>query len=415
MKNRNLSILKAFIFVMMAVCFFSNGTLKASAASEVKGLTQTRSEEDSVTVSWKSLKNAYGYDVFISSGNGKYKRLTNKTCDVVGSKNTKKKISNLTSSRTYYVVVKAVYKKENGKYKIGPAGKRLEVVTSPSKTAKPTIKQIKATPHYIRFKWDKVRGANRYIVYVNDKKKAVVKKNAVSIRVRTGSVNNVRVVPVKRSSSGFMAKGGNIEAYDFYSSPKRPKRVAAFRYNNLLWQPTESNTVTIGWTKAAGDKYDPTGYQMEVYSLEGRRLNLYYSTKTKLSINIPSVENKGFKVRVRAYVKINGKKYFGKWTDMQTVIPQAKISMKRTGRNSVEINWESVKNVTKYHVYACNDIKAEKPEWYEVATVGAGTNSYEYNNCIEGKYTAMYVIPEVQVGRNTYKASYTWHLYMNIE
>lgn len=415
MKNRNLSILKAFIFVMMAVCFFSNGTLKASAASEVKGLTQTRSEEDSVTVSWKSLKNAYGYDVFISSGNGKYKRLTNKTCDVVGSKNTKKKISNLTSSRTYYVVVKAVYKKENGKYKIGPAGKRLEVVTSPSKTAKSTIKQIKATPHYIRFKWDKVRGANRYIVYVNDKKKAVVKKNAVSIRVRTGSVNNVRVVPVKRSNSGFMAKGGNIEAYDFYSSPKRPKRVAAFRYNNLLWQPTESNTVTIGWTKAAGDKYDPTGYQMEVYSLEGRRLNLYYSTKTKLSINIPSVENKGFKVRVRAYVKINGKKYFGKWTDMQTVIPQAKISMKRTGRNSVEINWESVKNVTKYHVYACNDIKAEKPEWYEVATVGAGTNSYEYNNCIEGKYTAMYVIPEVQVGRNTYKASYTWHLYMNIE
>lgn len=415
MKNRNLSILKAFIFVMMAVCFFSNGTLKASAASEVKGLTQTRSEEDSVTVSWKNLKNAYGYDVFISSGNGKYKRLTNKTCDVVGSKNTKKKISNLTSSRTYYVVVKAVYKKENGKYKIGPAGKRLEVVTSPSKTAKSTIKQIKATPHYIRFKWDKVRGANRYIVYVNDKKKAVVKKNAVSIRVRTGSVNNVRVVPVKRSSSGFMAKGGNIEAYDFYSSPKRPKRVAAFRYNNLLWQPTESNTVTIGWTKAAGDKYDPTGYQMEVYSLEGRRLNLYYSTKTKLSINIPSVENKGFKVRVRAYVKINGKKCFGKWTDMQTVIPQAKISMKRTGRNSVEINWESVKNVTKYHVYACNDIKAEKPEWYEVATVGAGTNSYEYNNCIEGKYTAMYVIPEVQVGRNTYKASYTWHLYMNIE
>lgn len=415
MKNRNLSILKAFIFVMMAVCFFSNGTLKASAASEVKGLTQTRSEENSVTVSWKSLKNAYGYDVFISSGNGKYKRLTNKTCDVVGSKNTKKKISNLTSSRTYYVVVKAVYKKENGKYKIGPAGKRLEVVTSPSKTAKSTIKQIKATPHYIRFKWDKVRGANRYIVYVNDKKKAVVKKNAVSIRVRTGSVNNVRVVPVKRSSSGFMAKGGNIEAYDFYSSPKRPKRVAAFRYNNLLWQPTESNTVTIGWTKAAGDKYDPTGYQMEVYSLEGRRLNLYYSTKTKLSINIPSVENKGFKVRVRAYVKINGKKYYGKWTDMQTVIPQAKISMKRTGRNSVEINWESVKNATKYHVYACNDIKAEKPEWYEVATVGAGTNSYEYNNCIEEKYTAMYVIPEVQVGRNTYKASYTWHLYMNIE
>ena len=107
---------KTFIFVMIAVCFFANGVLHVSAASEVTGVTQTRSDEESVTVSWKRLKNAYGYDLFISSGNGKYKRLTNKTCDVVGSKNTKKKISNLTSSRTYYVVVKAVYKKENGKY-----------------------------------------------------------------------------------------------------------------------------------------------------------------------------------------------------------------------------------------------------------------------------------------------------------
>lgn len=416
MKNRNLSMIKTFIFVMIAVCFFANGVLHVSAASEVTGVTQTRSDEESVTVSWKRLKNAYGYDVFISTRNGKYKRLTKRTdCDIVGSKNTKKKISNLTSGSTYYVVIKAVYKKKDGSYKIGPAGKRLEVVTSPSKTAKSTIKQIKATPHYIKFKWDKVRGANRYIIYVNEKKKAVVKKNVASIKVGTGSVNNVRIIPVKQSQSGYMAKGGNIEAYDFFSSPKRPKRVAIFRYNNFSWYPTINNNVTVGWTKASGDKYDPSGYQMEVYSLTNKKIKTYYATKTRKVINIPSVENVGFKVRVRAYVKINGKKYYGKWTDMQTVIPQAKISMKRTGRNSVEINWESVKNATKYHVYACNDIKAEKPEWYEVATVGAGTNSYEYNNCIEGKYTAMYVIPEVQVGRNTYKASYTWHLYMNIE
>lgn len=415
MKKRNLSILKMFILTMIVLCFFVNGTLQTSAASKVKGVTETRSDENSVVVSWKGLKNAYGYNIYISTGNGKYKRLTKRSCDVVGKKNTKKKIRNLTSGSTYYIVVKAVYKKKNGTIKIGPAGKRLEVVTSPSKTASSKIKQVKATPNFIRFKWDKVRGANCYIVYVNDKKRAVVKSNAVSIRVNTGSVNNVRVIPVKKSKKGFMAKGGSIEAYDLFSAPKRPKRVAVFRYNNLLWHPTISNTVTVGWTKAAGDKYDPTGYQMDVYSLEGYHLNSYYTSNTKVDINISSVENKGFKVRVRAYVRINGKAYFGKWTDMETVIPQAKMNMKRTGRNSVEANWESVSNAVRYHVYACNDIKADNPEWYEVATVGAGTNSYEYNNCIEGKYTAMYVIPEVQVGRNTYKASYTWHLYMNIE
>ena len=116
MKNRNLSMIKTFIFVMIAVCFFANGVLHVSAASEVTGVTQTRSDEESVTVSWKRLKNAYGYDVFISTGNGKYKRLTKRTdCDIVGSKNTKKKISNLTSGSTYYVVIKAVYKKKRRK------------------------------------------------------------------------------------------------------------------------------------------------------------------------------------------------------------------------------------------------------------------------------------------------------------
>lgn len=416
MKNRNVSIIKSFIFAIILVCFFASGTLQVSAASEVKNVIQTRSDEESVTVSWKRLKKAYGYDVFISTGNGKYKRLTKRTdCDVVGSKNTKKKISNLTSGSKYYVVIKAVYKKKDGSFKIGPAGKRLQVVTSPSKAARSTIKQIKATPHYIKFKWDKVRGANRYIIYVNEKKKAVVKKNVASIKVMTGSVNNVRIIPVNRSQSGFMAKGGSIEAYDFLSSPKRPKRVAIFRYNNLSWYPTINNNVTIGWTKAAGDKYDPTGYQVEVYSLTNMRLKTYYSAKTKINVNIPSVENKGFKVRVRAYVRINGKIYFGRWTDMQTVIPQAKMSMKRTDRTSVEIKWESVSSAVRYHVYACNDIKAENPVWHEVAAVGANTTSYEYNYCIEGKYTAMYVIPEVKIGNQTYKASYTWHLYMNIE
>ncbi len=76
-------------------------------------------------------------------------------------------------------------------------------------------------------------------------------------------------------------------------------------------QLESGNVITIGWK--ANPNYDyPTGYQVQIYSLNGKT-RLYTTkatTKTRVKINNAKVRkainNKGFKVRIRAYQR-------GKW------------------------------------------------------------------------------------------------------
>ncbi len=91
-------------------------------------------------------------------------------CDVYNA--TKKKISNLTSGSTYYIIIEAVYKDSEGNMKSAGKSGKYAVVTAPasSKAFASSIKQTKATSKSISLKWSSVRGANQYILYVNDKK-----------------------------------------------------------------------------------------------------------------------------------------------------------------------------------------------------------------------------------------------------
>lgn len=85
--------------------------------------------------------------------------------------------------------------------------------------------------------------------------------------------------------------------------------------------------------------------------------------------------------------------------------------MTRTGYHTVRINWDKIANATGYTIYACKDMYAEKPSWYKVAQVGAGTTSYEITNLTRGKYVGFYVIPTVKVGGKSYKAEAAWSIY----
>lgn len=416
MKTKKISIIRMIIMTVIAVCFFCNLTMVAHAENDVTEIKQTAAGENTVMVSWKKAEDAYGYNVYISTDGVTFVRTTKGSeCDVYND--TKKKISNLTAGSTYYVSIEAVYKDNEGNITSGTMSDKVEVVTAPSasKIFTSSIKETKTSPNAISFKWGSVRGANRYILYVNDKKIATVKKTSAKVKVKVGSVNTVRITPVRQSTSGFLAKGGHAEAYDLYAAPGKPCKVASFKRNNYTWYPTVSNKVMIGWNKSARDKYEPSGYQVQIYSLKNKKLKTFNTKKTKVRFDIPAVKGKGFKVRVRSYVKINNKKCYGRWSDYKVVIPQAKISIQRTDETTVTVRWNKVTNAKRYYIYACNDIKAAKPLWKKVAVVGPNTGKYEYNNCIVGRSTAIYVIPEVKVGKSLYKAAYVWYLYMDIK
>ena len=124
-----------------------------------------------------------------------------------------------------------------------------------------------------------------------------------------------------------------------------------------------------------------------------------------------SVRNKGFKCRVTGYIKLNNKKYYGTKSSWKVIIPQPGFKMTRTGYHTVKLNWDSIKNATGYTVYACKDVKAEKPVFYKVKEVGAGTTSCEVSNLTRQRYVGFYVIPTVKVKGKTYKPAPTWTIY----
>jgi hypothetical protein len=417
LNRKNNIIMKSLIMSVLAVLMIFSVSIRASAQTTDAGIVQTNAGENSATIKWNTDKEAYGYNIYISSDGETFSRITNeKICDV--SNNTKKKISGLKTGRTYYVKVASVYKSETDVVTEGKKSSGVKIVTSPSRVDASSIKQIKATSKTVTIKWSSSKGATGYILYLNDKKiKTVTSTNAV-LKAEAGSVNSIKIIPVRTCSTGYTAKGGHSESYNIYAAPAKPVKVAVFKENNFTWYPTQSNKVVVGWNNNSNNKYSPTGYQVEIYSVKGKKLKTYYRTKTQVTItqNIAeAVKNKGFKIRVRAYIKINGKIRYGEWSTIKTIIPEAKISLTRTDKEQLTVKWKKVSDVQKYYVYVCTDIKAKNPKWKKVATVGKNKTSYVINNCKVGKYNAVYVIPVVKAGKKTYKAKYTWYMYMEFK
>jgi hypothetical protein len=411
--------LKKYLFAcVIAFLIIIGMSIHALAEGTDKGITQTGAGEKTATITWDKDNQAYGYNVYISSDGKNYSRITTeKICDV--SSDTYKKISGLKTGSTYYVMVASVYKSDTDVVTEGAKSDAVQIVTSPSRVTSSSIKQVKATSENVTVKWNAAKGATGYIVYLNDKKvKTVTTANAV-ITATAGSINSVKIIPIRISAAGYKAKGGHSEAYDIYAAPAKPVKLASFKANNLTWHPTLSKNITVGWSNSSLNKYQVSGYQVQIYSVDGKKkIKTYNTTKGQVKLTgslANSVKNKGFKIRVRGYIKVNGKKQYGAWTSLKTVIPQAKISLNRTGNKKLTVKWKKIKNVQKYYIYVCKDINAKNPKWKKVATVGSNKTSYVIKNCKVGKYNAVYVIPEVKVGGKKYKAEYTWYLYMQLK
>jgi hypothetical protein len=411
----NVTIISSAKTFTESIATISSKKTNSTKKEETGGLTQTGAGENSVTVTWSKDKKAYGYNIYISTNAKKYSRISNdKICDV--SNNTKKKISNLKAGTTYYIKVASVYKSSKDIVTEGTWSKYIRVVTAPSRVDASSIRQTNASAKTVTVKWNASKGATGYVVYVNDKKVKIVKRTKAYVSVKSGSTNSIKIRPVRVSPSGYMAVGGHSEAYDIYAAPAKPVNVASFKDHNFTWYPTMSNKVMVGWTNNSVNTYEPDGYQVQIYSVTGKKkLKTYYVKNTSRKFNISSVKNKGFKIKVRGYITIRGKKYYGAWSDMKTVVPQAHISLTRTDSDQLTVSWKKVTNAERYYIYICKDIKAKKPVWKRVAVVNNHVRSYAINGCSVGKYNAVYVIPEIKIGSKRYKAKYTWYLYMYLK
>lgn len=124
-----------------------------------------------------------------------------------------------------------------------------------------------------------------------------------------------------------------------------------------------TSSITISWEKVN----KASGYKVYIYNTSKNKYECYKTTnKTKFEIkNLKSAIQ--YKIKIRAYKKLNNKKYYGKYSSVlkaSTTPEKVKnIKAKSVSTNSITISWNKVSRVTGYKVYVYNTSN-NKYEYY---------------------------------------------------
>lgn len=328
------------------------------------------------------------------------------------STSNKKYIYNLQAGRAYYVIVQTYVNKQL----VGQSDP-LQVITTPESVDYKSIKQTSGTKNKIGLQWNRVSGVTGYVVAKISGSKVEaqynVTTNKATVPAKAGThYSGYYVYSYKRSESNYIALGYGQSTGTLYSAPVNPQYVADAKAGTLIWSPAKrGNVITIGWK--ANPNYDyPTGYQVQIYSLNGK--TRLYTTKatTKTSVKInnarvrKAINNKGFKVRIRAYKEANGgAKCWSDWSAFKTIIPQAcvkKNNVTSVSSTSAKVKWKKVANTKYYLVYYTKNPYASNAKWIK-KKVSAKSSSYTIRGLKAYSTFGVYVIPVVKVGGKTYR------------
>lgn len=395
----------------MSVMIFAMSITASAAATNIK---QTEGTKGSVKISWESSNGAAdNYRVIYStSENGKYNADSSYTTSL-----RERYISGLDAGKTYYVKVESYSKGSTKPYSVS---KPLQVVTAPIDVTSSSIKQTAGTTSSATIKWSGVKGATGYIIVKkqgNSKKSTSVRTNSVKLKTSAGQRYSVDVIAFRKSNTGFIAKAYSSTKYGVVSAPSVPMYFANASKGGLTWSPTaKKNTPTLYWTNNPNDQIYPDGYQIEFYTVDGKKKIAAVKTSSKSytlasAKNYKLIKNKGFKTRIRAYSKNDSATCYGKWSGMTTVIPEAAIKLTATSHTSVKVSWSKVANAVKYRVYVSRDSGYKDSGHWSMKEVSASTTSYNITGLKKWKDFGVYVVPVVKVNGKLYKASKLWYTY----
>lgn len=282
------------------------------------------------------------------------------------------------------------------------------------------MKQTDATKSTATVSWTST--ASGYYVYVDEQ--FVKEQTGTSYKVSgmaAGSSSEVAVIGYSEKPEVDPATVYNMAMQGIYSgfrikvfsTPGKPGNVANAKYNDTFnWNPLTSNAVKVGWSINAKDKYYADGWQVVISTVDGKKklktltVKGVESSVVSTSFNLKSVKNKGFSMKVRGYIVLNGQKKYGVWSGTKVVIPQVKSSAKLTAKNrSVKLSWKKVSNAVKYEVYVCKDTTVSNPKFKKVKTLGKNVTSYTLKKVPLYKRYGLYVKAIVKYGKKTYKTN----------
>ena len=257
----------------------------------------------SATIKWSKVSGATGYQIYRSSDGGS---TYSKIKTITSGSTTSYTNSSLSLGKTYKYKVRAYATLNVGTY-YGSFSSAKSVTTKPSTVS---IKSASTTTGgYVKVSWSKVSNATGYVIYRSTNGGSYSKVKTISSSSTTSwTDSSVKPGRVYRYKIRSYKKSGSTTVYSSsYSSVKKvtakPAKVTITSVSS-----SSSRSAKVKWNKVS----NATGYQV-AYRRKGSSTWNYVTVSTNYK-KVTSLRKKNYYVKVRAYTKYNGTKYYGSWS-----------------------------------------------------------------------------------------------------
>lgn len=396
MKKMMKTLLSAGI---LAVMVFAMGVMVSAASQvpgKVTGVKQTNASNYSVNFSWDAQLMDCQYDTQISEDGKNWYNVD----DQFYTAGTTEYVNNLSAGKTYYVRVSAVNKIDETH---GPWSDTIAVVTQPLDLK--DLYQTNATKNSITLGWSKVEGATAYQIYQYINGEYILKGETANASYTLSGLKNTETLPAIRVNA--IRSAGTYKAIGYgkmlYSSSLR---LVSDKVKNVNIKYYWSSFKEINFAFDACIYAD--GYEYQVYEMNGKKpvttgiTSFYYSTTAK---NIK--ENKFYKLRVRAYVNVNGKKLCGAWSDFKGFAFQPKVTIKASGKNGFKVSWKKVKAAKSYTVYMSTSKDTGYKKIKTLKKTSLKVTKFKKKKLKKRKQYWFYVVANTKMGKKTVKSKGT--------
>jgi hypothetical protein len=308
MRKNMQKFLRTMTGILLVLCVLmvsqkeSTVEVQAATLSTPKLVSATASGTARIVVKWNSVTGASGYRL--------YRHITgkgwSKVKDLSGASSTSYVDSSLTPGTRYYYTVRAYRKTTSG---IIWSSYNKSGVSAVTNLATPALKSAKHTAKTtVRVQWNKVTGAQGYLVYKRVNSKWVRKANVTSGSVLywndtaatsgTGNVYTVRAYSKNGSTykySGFVTAGIKSNSYSTPTIPKNTyyKQLASYIQKNGRLNSSGNRYIATTATKDNGEKlkwgivYEPANdnFVFILTSENTTTSNRTYETTLKMNVN----------------------------------------------------------------------------------------------------------------------------------
>lgn len=312
--------------------------------SKTTGLKMNKQDTTSLGLQWGAVKDISGYRIMLkNSTTGKFEIIR----DVINNS------TEFTSLKpgTVYTYRVAAYKKIGTKIYLGEASEDYTINTLPEAATELTFKS--STTGTIELQWKasstKVKGYEVYRYNTGTKKYDKIAAVTGTTYKNTGLTAGTKYAYKIRA---YMQLNGKTY-YSTYTDKIDAVTLPAMVKGLKQADDSTSTSVRIKWDILKG----VSGYEVYRYNVT---TGTYKLVNTRKGASIHSwtnsylKSNTEYKYKVRAYVTMNGRNYYGAFSDVvetstTTKIPTVKLSQAKSSQ--VTVSWDKVEGATGYVVY----------------------------------------------------------------